>query len=95
MLVSIPLLFAIIQLIISVFLCLEIITLSLFHCAPVYNGHPWDPQKVAVVQRWLVFEGFSIKIGMKISMARLYPAVVAGGRYSEVSVNTCLTAVLI
>jgi hypothetical protein len=23
----------------------------------VYNDHPWDPKKVAVVQRWLLFRG--------------------------------------
>jgi hypothetical protein len=43
---------------------------------PVYNGHPWDPQKVAVAQRWPVFGGFLIKIGIKISLARLRLAVV-------------------
>jgi hypothetical protein len=24
---------------------------------PVYNGHPWDQKKVAVVQRWSLFGG--------------------------------------
>jgi hypothetical protein len=43
---------------------------------PVYNGHPWDPQKVAVAQRWPVFGGFLIKIGIKISLAGLRLAVV-------------------
>jgi hypothetical protein len=43
---------------------------------PVYNGHPWDPKKVAVVQRWPVFEGFSINIGIKINLAGLHLAVV-------------------
>ncbi len=43
---------------------------------PVYNGHPWDPQKAAVVQRWPVFEGFSIKIGIKSNLAGLRLAVV-------------------
>jgi hypothetical protein len=43
---------------------------------PVYNGHPWDPKKVAVVPRWPVFGGFSIKIGIKISLAGLCLAVV-------------------
>ena len=43
---------------------------------PVYNGHPWDPKKVAVVQSWLVFTGFSIKIGIKSSLAGLRLAVV-------------------
>jgi hypothetical protein len=44
---------------------------------PVYNGHPWDPKKVAaVVQSWPVFTGFSIKIGIKSSLAGLRLAVV-------------------
>jgi hypothetical protein len=34
---------------------------------PVYNNHPWDPKKVAVVHRWLFCRGFSIKIGINIS----------------------------
>jgi hypothetical protein len=42
---------------------------------PVYNGHPWDPQKAAVVQSWPVFGGFSIKIGIIISLAGLGLAV--------------------
>jgi hypothetical protein len=64
---------------------------------PVYNGHPWDPKKVAVVQRWPVFGGLSIKIGIKISLAGLRLAVVdrwplfRGGHYSEVALNTGLT----
>jgi hypothetical protein len=43
---------------------------------PVYNGHPWDPKKAAVVQRWPVLEGFSIKIGIKINLAGLCLAIV-------------------
>ena len=43
---------------------------------PVYNGHPWNPKKVAVAQRWPVFGGFSIKFFIKISLARLCLAVV-------------------
>ncbi len=43
---------------------------------PVYNGHPWDPKKVAVVQSWPVLGGFSIKIVLKISLAGLGLAVV-------------------
>jgi hypothetical protein len=43
---------------------------------PVYNGHPWDPKKVAAVQSWPVFTGFSIKIGIKSSLAGLRLAVV-------------------
>jgi len=38
---------------------------------PVYNNHPCDPQKVVVVQRWLVNGDFSIKIVINISLARL------------------------
>ncbi len=43
---------------------------------PIYNSHRWDPKKVAVVQRWPVFGGFSIKIVLKISLARLVLAAV-------------------
>ncbi len=32
---------------------------------PAYNGHPWDPKIVAVVHRWLMFRGFSIKIAVE------------------------------
>jgi hypothetical protein len=58
---------------------------------PVYNGHPWDPQKVAVVQSWPVFTGFSIKIGIKKAWPDLGWPLLTGGRYSEVAVNTGLT----
>jgi hypothetical protein len=40
---------------------------------------PLAPQKVAVVHRWLLSRGFSIKIGVKISLARLCLAVVESG----------------
>jgi hypothetical protein len=55
------------------------ITLRGFRCTvkPVYNGHPWDPKKVVVVQSWPVFTGFSIKIGIKSSLAGLRLVVVA------------------
>ncbi len=43
---------------------------------PVYNGHPWDPKKVAAVQTWPVCTGFSIKISIKSSLAGLRLAVV-------------------
>jgi hypothetical protein len=42
----------------------------------VYNGHPWDPKKVAVVRRWLLCRDCSIKIGIKISLAQLSLAVI-------------------
>jgi hypothetical protein len=32
---------------------------------PVCNGHPWGPKIVAVVHRWPLFRGFSIKIDFK------------------------------
>jgi hypothetical protein len=41
----------------------------------VYSSHPWDPKKAAVVQRWPVFGGFSIKIGIRINLAGLSLAV--------------------
>ncbi len=44
---------------------------------PVYNGHPLDPKIVAVVLRWLLFRGFSIKIGIKFDLAGLRLAVVS------------------
>jgi hypothetical protein len=43
---------------------------------PFYNGHPWDPKIVAVVHKWLLFRGFSIKIAIEFDLARLRLAVV-------------------
>jgi hypothetical protein len=43
---------------------------------PVYNGHPWDPQKVAVVHRWPLCRDFSIEIGIRIILGGLTLAVV-------------------
>ena len=43
---------------------------------PVYNGHPWDPQKAAVVYRWPLCRGFSMKIAMYLGLAGFRPAVV-------------------
>ena len=66
---------------------------------PVYNGHPWDPEILAVVDRWPLFRGFSIKIAIVFDLAGLRLAVVGmwplfrGGRYSEVAVNTGLTVI--
>jgi hypothetical protein len=42
----------------------------------VYNGHPWDPKVVAVVQGWPMFRGFPIKIPIKFDLAELRLAVV-------------------
>jgi hypothetical protein len=47
---------------------------------PVYNGHPWDPKKAAVVQSWPVFTGFSIKIGIKVAWPDLGWPLLTGGR---------------
>jgi hypothetical protein len=60
---------------------------------PVYNGHPWNPQKVASEHRWLLRRGCSIKIGMKISLAGPSLAIVEGGRCSEVVVKAGLIVV--
>jgi hypothetical protein len=52
---------------------------------------------MTVVHRWLLFRGFSIKIAIKFDLAGLRLAVVgkwpllAGGRCSEVAINTGLT----
>jgi hypothetical protein len=43
---------------------------------PVYNGHPWDPEIVAVLHRWLLFRRFSIKSAFKFDLAGLRLAVV-------------------
>jgi hypothetical protein len=54
----------------------KIVILKTFTVKPVYNGHPWDPKIVAVVHRWLLFRGFSIKIAIKFDLAGLRLAVV-------------------
>jgi hypothetical protein len=61
---------------------------------PVYNGRPWDPQKVAIVQSWPVFTGFSIKIGIKEAWPDLGWLLLTVGCYSELAVNTGLTVLL-
>jgi hypothetical protein len=43
---------------------------------PVYNCHPWDLKILAVVLRWLLFRGFSIKVAMEFDLAVLRLAVV-------------------
>jgi hypothetical protein len=49
--------------------CKKNVSIDLSTVKPVYNGHPRDPKILAVVQRWPVFGGFSIKIGIKIILA--------------------------
>ena len=43
---------------------------------PVYNGHPWDPKILAVVDWWPLFRGFSIKIAIEFDLAELRLAFV-------------------
>jgi hypothetical protein len=43
---------------------------------PVYNGHPWDPKKVAVVKRWPLFKGSSYKTSMDLGCLGIRLAVV-------------------
>ena len=59
---------------------------------PVYNGHPWDPKILAVVDKWPLFRGFSIKIAIEFDLAGLRLTVV--GHCLEVAVNTGLTVPL-
>jgi hypothetical protein len=54
---------------------------------PAYKDQPWDPKKVAVIQRWSVFGGFSIKIDTKIIWLDLVWSLLTGDHYSEVAVN--------
>jgi hypothetical protein len=41
----------------------------------VYNGHPWDSKKVAVVQKWPLFRGWSLKIIINIKKLGITPVV--------------------
>jgi hypothetical protein len=36
-----------------------------------YNDHPCDPQKVAVVHRWLLYRGLSMTIAIEFDLAGL------------------------
>jgi hypothetical protein len=53
---------------------------------PVYNGHPWDPQKVAVVYWWLLFEVFQSKLVLKLAWQDLVWLLLTGGHCPEVAV---------
>jgi len=48
----------------------------IYSIEPVYNNHPWDPKIVAVVDRWSLVLGFSIKIAIKFGLAGQRLAVV-------------------
>jgi hypothetical protein len=51
----------------------------------VYNGHPWDLKKVAVLKRCL------IKLRFKLAFLVSNWPLLTGGRYSQVVVNSGLT----
>ena len=46
----------------------------------VYSSHPWDPQKVAVVYRWLLCRGFSIKMVSKLAWRDFFWPMLIDGR---------------
>jgi hypothetical protein len=58
---------------------------------PIYNGHPWDPKIAAVVHRWPLIRGFSIKIAIKFDLDGLRLAVVGSWPTFRGAVNTGLT----
>jgi hypothetical protein len=58
---------------------------------PVYNGHPWDLKIVVFVHRWPLFRGFQSKLLLNLIWPGLGWPLLAGGRSSEVAVNTGLT----
>ena len=59
---------------------------------PVYNGHPWDPQKAAVVYRGGRYSEVSpIKLQLVWDVWGSGWPLLTGGRCSEVAVNTGLT----
>ncbi len=53
----------------------KVILLNASTVKPEYNSHPWDPQKVAVVHRWSLCRGFSIKITVSIEILGITLAV--------------------
>ena len=67
----------------------------LYTVKPVHNGHPWDPEKVAVVQRVAAVQGLvqnSRQSHSRFSRARDSDrSLLTGGRCSEVAVSTGLT----
>ncbi len=77
------------------FKCLGREKIMLTTVKPVYNGHPWDHQKVAVVQRMAVVQRLvqnTRLIYTRFSRARdLGRPLQTGGRCSEVAVSTGLT----
>ncbi len=56
----------------SVCLGPKVIPLSGAHCTvkSVYNGHPWDSKKVAVVQKSVLVAGCSYKIGDQTGLCK-------------------------
>ncbi len=62
---------------------------SLYTVKPVYNGHPWDSKKVAVVQKWSLFRGWTVNIE-KLGIKLVWP-LQTSGCCSEVAIKTGLT----
>ncbi len=58
----------------------------------MYNDHPWDPKKVAAVDRWSLFRGHLRNKSSKWDLKKV--VVIDGGRYSEVVVSSGLTVAL-
>jgi hypothetical protein len=58
------------------FLIPGLVKLKILTVKPVYNGHPWDPKILAVVDRWPLFRDFSNKIAIEFDLAGLRLAVV-------------------
>jgi len=53
---------------------------------PVYNGHPWDSKKVAFVQKWPLFRGWSLKIIINIDHTGCCRQVAVAKRWSLIEV---------
>ncbi len=58
---------------------------------PVYNGHPWDPQKGPLFRGGRYSEGTPIKLVWIWDVWGSGWPLLTGGRYSEVAVSTGLT----
>jgi hypothetical protein len=43
-----------------------------------FNNHSWYPKKAAIVQRWSLFRGFSVKIDINIDLAGFMLAIFEG-----------------
>ena len=50
----------------NTFCCPKLLVITKVHCTVKfeYDGQPWDLTKVAVVQKWLLYRGWSLKIAL-------------------------------